>query len=77
MYVLFLPKELQLCSGTTLFGWQCEMCEEVVLYGIFTFLFGNYDSAFKPHLTVSLYQNKCICKDGVALVYFCVLFVTT
>lgn len=53
MYVLFLPKELQLYSGTTLFGWQCEMCEEVVLYGIFTFLFGNYDSAFKPHLTVS------------------------
>lgn len=75
MCVFFLPKQLQLCSGTTLFGWQCKMREDVVLYSIFT-LFGNYNSTFKCNLTVALYQNEFRCKDGVALIYFCKLFVT-
>lgn len=62
MCVLFLLKQLQLYSGTTLFAWQCKMCEEVVLYSIFT-LFVNYNSTFESHLRVSLYQNELMCKD--------------
>jgi len=48
-----------------------EKGEEVVIYRVFTFFDENYNNPSKCLLAVYPYKNKCICKDGVVLIYFC------